>query len=45
MCGADCHWPLSLIDVDRKSVTFSGSYARHRLTKRKMQFFQVGLQL
>ncbi|KAI1720294.1 c9orf72-like protein family domain-containing protein [Ditylenchus destructor] len=42
LAAADCHWPIALVDLDRKSVTHTGPYAKHRCLKRKSQFFQVG---
>lgn len=36
-----CHWPMAIIDMDHKSVVYSGTYSRHQNLKKKAQFYQV----
>lgn len=40
--AAESHWPTAFVDVDRRFVTFSGSFFVHRARKEALAFFQMG---
>lgn len=42
LSAGESHWPLALIDLDLKSVTYSGPYSKHRTLKQAVQFYQIG---
>ncbi|MFH4975965.1 hypothetical protein AB6A40_002674 [Gnathostoma spinigerum] len=39
--GVECHWPVSIIDIDRRLVCVSLSYPKHRLLKLTRQKEEV----
>lgn len=39
--AANCYWPMTLVDVDRRLVTYCGPYSRQRSAKSAAQCYQV----
>lgn len=39
--AANAHWPCSLLDIDRKSVIYTGLYHKHRAQKKAAQIMQI----
>jgi hypothetical protein len=37
----NAHWPCSLLDIDRKSVIYTGFYHKYRAQKKAAQIMQI----